>query len=473
VDIHLGVYPRTGATLAKTRKCEEGGVNTGCTSNINDSNKNALHNDCGAFLFSSNTRALHLPGALAVRYNHIKEWHAQGVLMRRLWLFLILCLLLTVVVSIKAQESITITTLTDTTLHAEPDFATPIIEVIVAQTPLDVSGRNETGHWVWVEARGWLPTGHATLPEGASLLDLPVVDTTLDTPEQAVFLDIEPAMENFTDDEVLLNSIQRLRETPILYNMSTDTVREIFERGQTTHIRADVFTKIGDSNTSSGDYLRPVGMADGVYCTLGAYTYLQATIDHFSTSPREGVPNSFDTVGFAARDGLSMAGVLDPFWATAPDCLGGESPLLCDYRMNSPAIALIMLGRGDVVYDDPDLYRTSTIAMVEASIQEGVIPVLTTFVLLPDDPYWAGTLTYDNILIDIAKDYEIPLINLWLAVQTLPQYGIGPDLSHLAHAVGEFCNFTGAEMVYGGTLRNLLSLQALDEIRRQVMGMGE
>jgi hypothetical protein len=34
--------------------------------------------------------------------------------------------------------------------------------------------------------------------------------------------------------------------------------------------------------------------------------------------------------------------------------------------------------------------------------------------------------------------------------------------------VGEFCSFTGEELLYGGTMRNLLSLQALDVLRRSL-----
>lgn len=372
-----------------------------------------------------------------------------------------------------AQQDIIVTVDQDTALHAIPDLAAPVTELILIPAQLTVTGRDYTGHWLWLPERGWIATGYVTLTDDVNLHnDLPVVDAIPDTLATALRQDLEPPMETFTNDPAILSYIQRLRETPILYNMDSETVIDIFRVGQSRGMRPDVFSKIGDSNTASGDYMRPLGMADGEYCDLGPFNYLQTTIDHFSTSPRDGVPNSFDTVGFAARDALSMAGVLDPTWAVAAECAAGESPLLCEYRVNRPMVAIIMLGRGDVVYGDPDFYRASTVEVVQSSMAQGVIPVLTTFVLLPEDIYWARTLEYDAILIDIAEEYNIPLINLWRAVQTLPQYGIGPDLSHLAHAVGEFCNFTGAEMVYGGTLRTLLSLQALDEIRRTVLAGG-
>jgi hypothetical protein len=38
--------------------------------------------------------------------------------------------------------------------------------------------------------------------------------------------------------------------------------------------------------------------------------------------------------------------------------------------------------------------------------------------------------------------------------------------------VGKFCSFDGAEKQVGGTLRNLLTLQALDILRQKVLTAG-
>ena len=73
------------------------------------------------------------------------------------------------------------------------------------------------------------------------------------------------------------------------------------------------------------------------------------------------------------------------------------------------------------------------------------------------------------MLLDIARDEQVPLINLWSAAQTLPDEGIGPDHTHLKAQVGSYCSFDGAQQQYGGTLRNLLTLQALDQLRQNVL----
>jgi hypothetical protein len=272
-------------------------------------------------------------------------------------------------------------------------------------------------------------------------------------------------------DPVLIAMMERLRATPILYNMTTERVREIFQQGQQLGNRANVFTKVGDSNTTSGDFLYPIGLQRNV-CELGPYSYLQETIDFFSeAAPRQGQDNSFTNFSLAADNGYSSASALDPFWAIEP-CAGNESPVMCEYRLARPSIALIMLGLMDVRYaTDAGSYGDNMERIVQASIEQGVIPVLTNNSVLPDQETLSFDLSVQNNieLLDIAETYQTPLINLWAAVQTLPDYGIGPDRTHLKAAVGSFCSFNGPEQELGSTLRNLLTLQALDEIRRFVV----
>jgi hypothetical protein len=99
---------------------------------------------------------------------------------------------------------------------------------------------------------------------------------------------------------------------------------------------------------------------------------------------------------------------------------------------------------------------------------------LTTIIVLPDQERLSfdDAMRINNHILDMADQYGIPLINLWEAVQTLPNYGIGPDRTHLKQKIGEFCSFDGPEQAYGGTLRNLLTLQALDELRRNILDAG-
>jgi hypothetical protein len=257
---------------------------------------------------------------------------------------------------------------------------------------------------------------------------------------------------------------RRLLTTPILSNLSTERVRSIFRQGQTLGKRADVFTTIGDSNTTNGDFMQPIGMNADAYCTWGDYSYLRQTVDYFSETL-----NSFTHHSEAARKGFTTASALDPFWSTGV-CVPGEAPLTCEYRDAQPSVAVIMLGGIDINDLTTADYNANMRAIVRASIQQGVIPVLTTFVVLREraDVY-GRSLEFNMMLLDIAEVEQIPLINLWAAAQTLPDSGIGPDRTHLKARVGSFCSFDGAQAELGGTLRNLLTLQALDQLRQSVL----
>lgn len=264
---------------------------------------------------------------------------------------------------------------------------------------------------------------------------------------------------------------EQLMAVPVLYNFGTDEQQDIFVQGQGLGNRADVFTKVGDSNTTNGDFLQAIGM-DGNFCQLGAYADLQETVDFFSaTSPRAGFANSFVAFSVAAKPGLSAPATLDKLWADPGDCQRNEGPLACEYRIKRPAVAVILLGLMDARHGDPETYAAAMDSVIKLSLEMGVIPLLTTNVVLPDQPvvHYDYALEMNLALVELAEQYGVPLINLWRAAQDLPNLGIGPDSTHLSHKVGAFCDFTGPQETYGGTLRNLLTLQALDLLRRDVL----
>lgn len=305
-----------------------------------------------------------------------------------------------------------------------------------------------------------LPPTPTTEPATATPLVSPV-ETPLASPAPPtpvlmptpVTLGDVPAMEH------------RLREISILSNFDSARVRSIFGAGQGMGNRADVFTTVGDSNTTNGDFLQPIGMGADVYCDWSGYDYLRETVDYFTPNL-----NSFTHHSIAARKGFNSAAALDPFWATDGVCTGGESSLMCEYRTVQPSVAVIMLGGIDINELSTAEYDANMRAIVAASIQRGVIPVLTTFVVLPErETVYPRSLEFNMALLDIAEREQTPLINLWAAAQALPDYGIGPDRTHLKAQVGSFCSFDGAQDRLGGTLRNLLTLQALDLLRTNVL----
>lgn len=264
----------------------------------------------------------------------------------------------------------------------------------------------------------------------------------------------------------------RLHQTPVFYNFDSPRLREIFAHGQALGNQPQVFVTVGDSNTTNGDFLKAIGYElayDQPYCEWGDYAYLQTTAQYFSVSPDGISDNSFTRDGAAAREGFNSAALLDPFWTDHRVC-NGDNALVCDYRSARPSVAVIMLGGIDVKEITVAEYRANMTQAVELSIERGVIPVLTTFVVLPERAdIYPSSLEFNAALLDISETYGVPLINLWGAVQALPDWGIGPDRSHLKARPGDYCTFTGAQNELGGTLRNLLTLQALDLLRTQVL----
>ncbi|MBK8026465.1 MAG: SGNH/GDSL hydrolase family protein [Chloroflexi bacterium] len=254
-----------------------------------------------------------------------------------------------------------------------------------------------------------------------------------------------------------------LMNVPVFWQFGPEQVRGIIERGRAMGNNGQVFTTLGDSNSLSGDFLRPLVLEN--YCTWGGFAHLQEVVRYFSVPPAAGDASSFTHQSIAVQMGFNSAAALDPFWATDPRCAGGETPLACELRVTRPAVLIVMLGGKDVGTMSLDAYRTNMIRLVDEAIGKGVVPVLTTFVVLPGRDVYTPSLMFNQVLVDLARERGTPLINLWAAARALPDNGIASDGTHLRTNPGQFCDFTGGEREYGGTLRNLLTLQALDLLR--------
>ncbi|MBN1438977.1 MAG: SGNH/GDSL hydrolase family protein [Anaerolineales bacterium] len=231
-------------------------------------------------------------------------------------------------------------------------------------------------------------------------------------------------------------------------------LREIFQTGQGSGKRSAVFSKVGDSITDNNLFLAPFGAGD---YSLGEHGYLQEAIGFFSReNARDG--NSFVNDSLAAREGWRAEHVLSPAKAQAP-CPAGESPLACEYRIVRPAIAVILLGTNDVMAGTPD-FPDSMQTVILQSLESGVIPILTTLPAMigkDSEPF--------NVAIrELALVWEIPLIDLSAALAALPNRGLGPDGVHLSWV--EPAVFEPPFLKHGMTVRNLLTLQALDAVWR-------
>lgn len=252
-----------------------------------------------------------------------------------------------------------------------------------------------------------------------------------------------------------------LTQVPLLPTLS-ETAQDIFERGLEAGRDPAIFSKVGDSMTASESFL--VGFGTGEY-DLGEYETLQPVVD-FVLSAADDEASAFDRVNYATALGFSTVSALDPTWADADVCDANETPLLCEYRVSNAAIALVMFGTNDVAVLDPASYDFFLRSVVIETINADVLPVLYTFPIRADVPM-EKSITFNQIIVSAAQDYNVPLINLNQALVDLPNYGVqADDPLHLTlpdDPKAVFA-FTDETLSAGYTIRNLLTLQALNHL---------
>jgi hypothetical protein len=259
-----------------------------------------------------------------------------------------------------------------------------------------------------------------------------------------------------------------LGDYPILPEIGAQA-RAIYQAGIAAGNNPHVFSKLGDCMTENPNFLEP--FSAGQY-ELGEYAHLQAVIDQFAGIPARTAQgwtaDSFTTVGFAAASGFNIAGPLDPIWANPQWCEAGESPLACEYRVAKPSIAIIMFGTNDVTYTDADTYNYYLRTLVGLTLDHQVLPLLNTFPTRPEDP--EKSLLLNRIVIKVASDYGVPLVNLNRALEPLPHQGVDPaDTIHLNVPPDARTDvFTAESLQDGFPMRNLVTLQALEVVLEAV-----
>jgi hypothetical protein len=288
-------------------------------------------------------------------------------------------------------------------------------------------------------------------PSAAPPTVVPTATAALpDRPAPPVFGAFDPATVDGID----------LADFPIIPEVSPAALA-IYAAGLAQGNNPRVFSKLGDCMTENPYFL--VTFSEGEY-DLGAYPELQTVLDHFGGEPaRQGgwQLDSFGTVGLAAASGFNIAGPLDATWANPEWCRGGESPAACEYRVANPSAAVIMFGTNDVDYTEPAAYDYFLRSLVIATLDEGILPLLSTFPTRPENP--EKSLLLNRIVVRVAQDYDLPLINLNRALEPLPHHGVDPnDTIHLSvPAGGRVDHFTPENLQSGFTLRNLIILQTL------------
>lgn len=319
------------------------------------------------------------------------------------------------------------------------------VTTLDAGAEVAVLERNHIGNWIRIARAGiprdrtfqrWVMVGMLELPDDMRFSRIPV----------------NHVLPDVNMDDVDDNGLRRLYGVPIIPTISP-TLHAIYRQGQQLGNDPQTITKVGDSLTADGLYLSLLSTSD---YDLGPYDYLDAAYLYF----HEAVPGS----SFAAKKGLNTFSVFDAFLAGS-SCYSGESPLQCEYRYRQPTISFIMFGPNDVIIFNVDDYNQQMRRIVDETLELGIIPVLSTFSFHPEHEQWSKALSYNLVLVQIAEEYDIPLINLWAAARDLPNYGLDADDIHMKRdGIRRIELSIGHESEYGVVLRNLLSLVMLHRI---------
>jgi LysM repeat protein len=328
-------------------------------------------------------------------------------------------------------------------LREAPSSSAAVLMKLDALTPLTILRRSADGVWFEVSltdgTKGWVMSQY--VDTGAARVVVRATAPPYLTPTKPI------------------TALAVTGGIPSYITGFTSRATEIFIAGQALGNHPNVFAVVGDSNSASPLYLGPF---DAGNYDLGPYTALAGTIKYFQGSFR------FTTV--AAVVGFDTLRLIDPAHADHSVCGPGESPLACEYRRKRPSVALILIGTNDT--GNWQNFEANVRPIIEYTIAKGIIPVLTTKGDdLEETKYHSPPNYINSIIIRLSREYGVPLLDLQQVVSKLPVGGFGSDGFHYNLPPDNLtATFTGFHMNYGYTIRNLTSLQALDAVRRLVLG---
>lgn len=220
----------------------------------------------------------------------------------------------------------------------------------------------------------------------------------------------------------------------------------------------DEFIKVGASATVNRNFLRCLS---GPRVVWGEHEDLETTRAFFD---HDSGHNPY------LRDSLSAT----VGWHAGRAVWGSPPPLVQEARDTDARFAVVMYGTNDIELGRPHLYASLMGRLVRMLTVRGVIPVLTTIMPRDDDPDSDRYVSlYNAVVRGIAQSEQVPLIDYHRELAALPDHGLASDGIHpnvrfvRHHPRG--CEFDARGLTYGYNIRNLITLRALDRLRRHVL----
>jgi uncharacterized membrane protein len=198
------------------------------------------------------------------------------------------------------------------------------------------------------------------------------------------------------------------REWSVVPTFSANTISILNRAKQNKLLDINSFSKVGDCQMLSDTFLG--GYARGQYVIPAG---MEETVEWFK--------GSMITESITSHNGLGINSIFNPMFGYAAgykECGRNETPLSCELNIRRPAVVLIAMGtnwkpQGEISFEK---YLRQA---VEEILATGALPILST--------------KADNVEIDwklneatarVAYEYDLPVVNVWRAVQDLPNHGL-------------------------------------------------
>jgi hypothetical protein len=322
-----------------------------------------------------------------------------------------------------------------------PSVTTPTTELILSQEP----GTPTLIDTATVEA-----SESPTIQSTEATLDLTA--TLADSAPTVTLTAIPLPTEIPTDIPQSKPPMGYWKNRPVIPEVS-NTVVEIYERGLELGNNPHAYSKIGDCGSTPAWFLGDFDRGSEFY-DLGEYQDLNTVIQIFQ--------GSHGRTSLAADAGFNASSLFVNLWADRSYCDTDETPLSCEYRVHRPSFAFIMLGSNDIYH--PDNFEPQMRKILEYLMENGVIPILST---KADNE--EGDHSINSTIARLAYEYDLPLWNYWLAVQSLPSEGLQEDQVHLTWGRNFFNDPDAMQKAW--PVRNLTALQVLDAVWRHAEGL--
>lgn len=225
-------------------------------------------------------------------------------------------------------------------------------------------------------------------------------------------------------------------------------------------IQNDVFAKTGDQKLVSS---RALHCFAGAAVDFGSHSALQATLNHFLAGDAGG-DDPFSRSSLATGVGRNTGWLLS----------GEPPPLVQEIEVLWPRVTLMAFGENDMaIPDNVDGFANNLLDAIDYLRRHGSVPLIYSPVPCQACPGGADSVALYRLMARTVAQYrQVPFLDLFLALDPLPDDGLagdGVNLNAYFDGTTQACVLTSAGLDFGYNMFNLVTLQALDRLRRTVI----